>query len=109
MNRILSIVRCSKCNQEPEQNPEGEIRCNCPDQKWHFRPPTHGTDEEQAFLRDNGFIAQSDVRNDLYYTKSSIILHLYEKGDYYTPYAYEGESLNDFVKRVGEEDKAGLL
>jgi hypothetical protein len=82
MTRTRALVRCPDCNEVPNENDEGTLKCRCPNVRWEYRKGVPGTAEEEL-LTSNGFQRTEDCRGDVYYVPDiGPIIHLYRNNEW---------------------------
>ena len=55
MDRVRVDVKCDECGQEPQQNDQGQLVCECAGKSWSRKIPIGGSAEDRATLERYGW------------------------------------------------------
>ena len=80
---MRSVNSCPDCNEVPKGE-NGIIKCACENRHWEFVRGQKGTEAEEQYLLENGFVfAEHQDKSDTYYVGPfGHIIHLYGNGEW---------------------------
>jgi hypothetical protein len=69
---------CPDCHRTATKQPDGKIRCDCPNKNWRLPNPVRADSETETLLRRKGFLLAPFGPSGPYYYKGTAILTVYD-------------------------------